>query len=156
MVAYSFQKMFADPIIMGGKTQTIRAHRRRHAREGEELQLYTGMRTKQCRLIGRATCLCTIPIRIEFSTMYPGDVVVVGDGPRIWQGDLDRFARSDGFDGWKAMRAFWEKHHPNMLLFTGVIIYWKDLQIFRPHSPRIRSVKSSPFYPSARPPKKGP
>lgn len=128
MVAYSFQKMFVDPIRSGRKCQTIRADRRRHAREGEELQLYTGMRTKQCRLIGRATCVCAIPIRINFSTMYPGDVVVVGAGPRIWAQDLDRFAHADGFNDWPAMRAFWEEQHPNVLLFVGVIIYWTDFR----------------------------
>ncbi|MEJ0016825.1 MAG: ASCH domain-containing protein [Acetobacteraceae bacterium] len=46
MVAYSFKRDFAAPILAGIKRQTIRADRRRHARPGEVLQLYTGMRTK--------------------------------------------------------------------------------------------------------------
>lgn len=57
MVAYSFKRRFAEPILAGAKRQTIRADRRRHARPGEELQLYTGMRTKSCRLIARRTCV---------------------------------------------------------------------------------------------------
>lgn len=74
MVAYSFRPQFVGPITVGlglsfvnsfgvtpptirPKQQTIRAHgKRRHARPGDELQLYTGMRTKACRLIGRARC----------------------------------------------------------------------------------------------------
>lgn len=32
MVAYSFQKMFAPPILSGAKRQTIRGFRKRHAR----------------------------------------------------------------------------------------------------------------------------
>ena len=53
MVAYSLKPRFIPPILSGAKRQTIRAiSRRRHAIPGETLQLYTGMRTKQCRLIG--------------------------------------------------------------------------------------------------------
>lgn len=129
MVAYSFQAQFIDPIRSGRKRQTVRAiGKRRHARPGDQLQLYTGMRTRSCRLQARAVCADVQPIRIEFSTMYPGDVVRIGDGPRIWQGDLDPFAQSDGFDSWQAMRDFWSKHHPHVLQFYGVIIFWKDME----------------------------
>lgn len=128
MVAYSFQPQFVDPIRSGRKQQTVRAiGKRRPIRPGEALQIYTGMRTRSCRLVARAVCSNVQPIRIEFSTMYPGDVVKIGNGPRIWAGDLDPFAQSDGFDDWQAMRGFWSKHHPHLLLFVGVIIYWKDL-----------------------------
>ena len=53
MVAYNFQKQFADAVERGEKRQTIRAPRRdgRHAKVGDKLQLYTGMRTKQCGMI---------------------------------------------------------------------------------------------------------
>jgi uncharacterized protein YqfB (UPF0267 family) len=65
VVAYSFQQRFAPPILSGTKQQTIRADRKRHARPGEEMQLYTGMRTKQCELICRTTCISVVPITIE-------------------------------------------------------------------------------------------
>lgn len=129
MVAYSFQKQFVDPILSGRKTQTIRAVGLRiHAQEGSGLQLYTAMRTKQCRLIGRAECLQTLPIRIDFSGIYPGDVIIIGKGPRIWQGDLEPFAQKDGFRNWDEMRKLWDKHHPNVLQFHGVLIRWKDFK----------------------------
>lgn len=51
MVAYSFHPRFVDAILGGTKRQTIRMHRRRHARPGEEMQLYAGMRTRHCRLV---------------------------------------------------------------------------------------------------------
>jgi hypothetical protein len=47
VVAYSFRQQFRPPILAGTKRQTIRADRKRHARPGEQLQLYTGMRTRQ-------------------------------------------------------------------------------------------------------------
>lgn len=129
MVAYSFQPQFIDPILSERKTQTIRAvGKRRHARPGEALQLYTAMRTKQCRIVGRAVCLSVSPIKISFSKMYPGDVITLDGAPRIWQGDLDPFAIADGFTSWAEMRQFWEKHHPSLLQFHGFLIRWKDLK----------------------------
>jgi len=69
MVAYSFKAQFREPILAGTKRQTIRADRKRHARLGEALQLYTGMRTRQCKLIGRATCNA-----LGFVRKYPNRV----------------------------------------------------------------------------------
>ncbi len=59
MVAYSFDRRFVPAIVSGAKRQTIRAHRARHARPGETLQLYTGMRTRQCRKIVERDPVCT-------------------------------------------------------------------------------------------------
>lgn len=132
MVAYSFQKQFVDPIQSGRKAQTIRAlGKRRHAQQGDALQLYTGMRTKHCRLIARAKCWGMDTISISFSSMYPGDEVRIGVGPRIWQQDLEPFAMSDGFSSWSAMKEFWRQHHPNVLVFHGVIIYWGNMEPVR-------------------------
>lgn len=73
MVAYSFKQRFAPqiiaglqtgPLVVGMKRQTIRADRKRHARPGEELQLYTGMRTRSCQLLGRTTCTAVAPVRL--------------------------------------------------------------------------------------------
>lgn len=132
MVAYSFQAQFVEPIWSGRKRQTIRATgKRRHAKAGDALQLYTGMRTKHCRLFGRAVCHAALSIRIDFSTIYPGDVVTIEDGPRFWQGDLDPFARADGFEDWQELRHFWQTNHPNVLQFHGALITWRDLESVR-------------------------
>lgn len=134
MVAYSFQPMFVEPTWSGRKVHTIRNERTgrsRHARSGEALQHYTGMRTKHCKLFARSVCKDVKPIVIDFSEMYPGDFVRIDDGPRIWQGDLDPFAISDGFDSWLSLKGFWQKHHPNVLRFQGVIIYWRDMEPVR-------------------------
>lgn len=80
MVAYSFKKQFIKPVQAGlgildpspenslitPKRQTIRAiGKRRHAREGENIQLYYGMRTKQCTSIGVARCSAVTPIKMR-------------------------------------------------------------------------------------------
>jgi len=130
MVAYSFQKQFAAPILSGRKSHTIRAPRKRHARPGEALQLYTGMRTKVCRLVARATCEAVVPVTISFrgigeSTL--GDSVAL-DGRTIADAQgLDAFAQSDGFTGWREMRDFWEEQHGPLAQFHGVLIRWRDM-----------------------------
>jgi hypothetical protein len=123
MVAYSFRQHFVDPIIAGSKQQTIRGPRRRHVRPGEELQLYYGLRTRGCFLIGRAACISAMPVFLDFS-----NALVVVDGRIV--GDsagLDAFARGDGFPlGWDGLRRFWLDEHGALDNFYGTLIRWRD------------------------------
>jgi hypothetical protein len=148
MVAYSFKRRFVVPISLGlglsyplddiegdiivasrPKLQTIRAiGRRRHARVGETLQLYTAMRTKQCRKIGDGKCVRVDPIRIN---VEGGRVVIAprSADERTFdkQSDLDAFAQRDGFGDWADMREFWRAEHGDLKRlgpFVGVIILW--------------------------------
>lgn len=125
MVAYSFKKQFAAPILDRTKGGTIRLDRKRHARPGEELQLYTGMRTKQCRLITRQTCLDALPIALNF----PVDAVLLSirRHPLKRFNLLDIFARFDGFPDWAALKAFWrEEHGADLKPFSGNHIRWLE------------------------------
>jgi hypothetical protein len=129
MVAYSFKHRFVDPIRRGldsaypdqrgvrPKRQTIRADRKRHARPGEIIQLYHGMRTKHCFLIGQARCVSIFPIRLSVGTssIVMNNRVVTGD-----------FARADGFDGAVDMLEFWKNEH-GIGHWSGVIIKWEPL-----------------------------
>lgn len=126
MVAYSFKKQFAPKILDGTKRGTIRAERKRHARPGEPLQLYTGMRTKACHLIARATCVDVVPIQIDLSqrggfVLFPNRECIESHA------GLTAFAISDGFATWADMRAFWEREHPDTPNFSGVHITWRDI-----------------------------
>lgn len=136
MVAYSFKPRFVEPIRVGlgerrmhtvhPKRQTIRADRRRHARPGEELQLYRGLRTKGCYLIGRARCIDVVPIQIHFRKRRRSDwvrAVIKLDRPS----QLDHFARDDGFRDWQELREFWAQEHPGVDDFEGVLITWGPL-----------------------------
>lgn len=129
MVAYSFKKQFGPVIQSGSKRQTIRADRRRHVRPGEELQLYTGMRTTSCRLLGRATCLAVSPILLQLNAhqaalwVVTPDVVIYG----VDIAGLTDFARADGFDDWQQLKAFWAQNHPGIDRFSGVLIRWSDI-----------------------------
>lgn len=124
MVAYSFQARFELPIISGRKTGTIRnLGRRRHARPGEALQLYTGMRTRSCRLLAQAACVAVEPIRLHFHS----PAVLVGAGCYEIE-DLDTFAQGDGFRDWDDMAAFWREAHPLPHLgpWIGLWVRWNS------------------------------
>ncbi len=124
MVAYSFKQQFRKPILAGTKQQTIRAERKRHARLGEQLQLYTGMRTRQCRIIGRAVCSSVVPVTIGISEGW----IMGSNGDRVTDPDLLAFfAMRDGFPEWPEMLAFWQREHPGLAVFSGVVIAWQNL-----------------------------
>lgn len=126
MVAYSFKKQFGPPILANTKTQTIRAERlgrSRHARPGEMIQLYTGMRTRQCTKLGESPCIAVWPIELHLRD----GIVFANDGWIRTEEDLDAFARQDGFRDWSAMVAFWAAEHPGVDVFEGVLIRWQPL-----------------------------
>lgn len=144
MVAYSFKKRFVEPIGAKTKTQTIRLPRKGeykvrrggHALPGEALQLYCGMRTQHCFLIGRAVCMRVIRLTIDLPHSWVDLYEDPGKKPRrlnCWdkaEVELDGFARSDGFETWAAMWDFWEATHGSDYLFDGFLIEWG--QSFKP------------------------
>jgi len=117
MVAYNFQKRFADDVEGGHKRQTIRAPRRdgRHAKVGDKLQLYTGMRTTSCRKLRDAVCHDTCTVIIEADKIWTFQ-------PLELHTDLEAWAQRDGFESWAEMHDFFEQTHG--LPFTGVLIAW--------------------------------
>lgn len=138
MVAYSFKARFVAPIKAGlvrgpvtevMKRHTIRADRRRHVRPGEVVQLYYGMRTKQCELIGVGICTWVAPIHMVLAPANQGGRVTITRPDADYVGqtkdELDRFALGDGFIGWNDLLAFWGREHPGQTDFTGVIINWE-------------------------------
>ncbi|MCJ2015231.1 hypothetical protein [Methylobacterium sp. J-076] len=134
MVAYSFKKQFGPPILAGTKAQTIRAERvgrSRHARPGERVQLYTGMRTRQCRRLGESQCTEVLPVRFAFSKRGAAELMQIGERYLITRAQMDAFAQADGFDDLEAMAGFWWAEHPpedgNVLTFEGVLIRWQAL-----------------------------
>lgn len=132
MVAYSFQKRFAPQIIAGTKRQTIRLPRKRHARPGEKVQLFTGMRTRHCKkIIPDPFCTVVLPISIRLNA---GRIVEVDLG--TWASGrwtqiacLDMFARQDGFENLDDMSEFWARAHGDIEHFDGVLICWYPHEI---------------------------
>lgn len=132
MVAYNFQPRFAALVESGSKTQTIRRHRiNRHARPGEEVQLYTGMRTPDCRLLARGVCVDTAEVCISLKSNVLSLAPLAGDDGATERcetpASLDEFARADGFASWSEMQAWFSDQYgandPNA--FIGVLIRWR-------------------------------
>lgn len=118
MVAINFQRNFADDIRAGRKTQTIRKTAR--AKTGDTLQLYTGQRTKECSLIGTATCAICEPITIAEDYVSAGMF-------RLPSGDAEHIAKIDGFKNLAAMRD-WFRDRYGALPFDGYRIMWSGFE----------------------------
>jgi len=140
MVAYSFKRRFIVPIQIGlglsyalddvvdirtdkPKRQTIRASgRKRHAREGEVVQLYYAQRSPQnCRKLGDARC-----VGIDKIIIWPDGMAAMRNGLIMTARQLTKFARADGFADVYDMQDFWLKEHgPEK--FEGLVIRWEPL-----------------------------
>lgn len=132
MVAYSFAPQFVAAVESLKKRQTVRGYRKRHARPGEAIQIYAGMRTRSCRKL-----IDPDPVCIELQD------IIIAQGGDHWQplhielagrmltrAEIEEFAVADGFgdcgDGCAAARmaAFWLKYHGPQS-FGGVLIRWR-------------------------------
>lgn len=131
MVAYSFQARFLDPIRLGEKRQTIRLPRKRHARAGEAIQMFTGPRMKPLR-VGGAVCTVAHEVRLDFQRhQVLLDDAIILDGP-----ELDDFAIRDGFrpparidiKPWAYMAKWWSLTHPEQPVFSGTLIGWEAFE----------------------------
>lgn len=124
MVAYSFKARFVTPILTCQKCGTIRAEgRRRHAGAGDALQLYTAMRTKQCRLILQTTCADASHIVLRWKRRP--EIIIRGE--KLSEALFATFAREDGFADFDDMARFWRDVHPDIRLFRGWLIKWPKL-----------------------------
>jgi hypothetical protein len=136
MVAINFT-VFQDKILSGEKRQTIRKAAR--CKPGDRLQLYTGMRTKQCRKLGDAVCMDVVGIglsrsHLEFhehgSVEIPSERMIARDIARpVKLFDVDNimpheFAQIDGFSNLDDMLNFFDRNYG--LPFEGVVITWRD------------------------------
>jgi len=117
MPAYNFQKRFAPAVERGEKRQTIRAQgKRRHARPGERLALYTGQRTTSCRKLGMGICTAVRPLSIDEAGIFV-------DGLPLSDAEAAALARADGFKDFVEMREWFRETHEG-LPFSGVLIQW--------------------------------
>lgn len=114
MVAINFKEQFAYAVGMGHKTQTIR--RTARCKPNDDLQLYTGQRTKRCAKIMDAMCIDVRPVTIGGSSM---DL----DGVAQSNSEAEAFAKADGFDSYADMAKFFEKQYG--LPFSGYVIEWE-------------------------------
>lgn len=120
-------------ILDGTKNHTARKDRKGrqgHAKPGDIVYLYFGMRTKWCRKLGQAKCTKTESIEIDTA----GNIRL--DGKRLSYMENSAFAWADGFrpegstakdhvGAFTLMFRFWKA--TNDLPFKGTVIYWEPL-----------------------------
>ena len=137
MPAYSFKERFCPMILDQSKTHTIRDIRKgnsKHAKEGDPVMLYFGMRTKYCYKLGDGTCLYTLPIII-----YKNEIFVADNKLDYYQREY--LSWCDGFrptgssylnpeGSFDLMIRYWLQN--GGLSYERRIIYWKD---FKPAAP---------------------
>jgi hypothetical protein len=123
MGLYNFKAQFVPFILDGRKTHTIRAMRKRPARRGETLHLYTGLRRKGARLLMRVACagVQKISIGMGWRDGSVGGRIWI-DGQELSLSECGDLAVRDGFASFAAMMEFWEENHS--LPFHGEIIHW--------------------------------
>lgn len=136
MPAYSFQKQFVEKILSGEKPHTIRRRRKRATVPGDQLSLYTGMRTKSCVLVASVPCTKVEPIRfyLDRSEMWiwspeqPGDlhyseVEEIGSFRLMTAEEVNAIARADGFEDVYDFFDFF-KQYKSDYLDDFEIIHW--------------------------------
>lgn len=110
MTLINFKKQFAPAVENKTKWQTIRKPRKIPFNVGEKLQLYTGLRTKNCRKLHDAISLSIQNVEIEAWPRHGGGnyIKIIVDGETLnYPADL-RFAKADGFDSLNDFATFFK------------------------------------------------
>lgn len=127
MVAYNFKSGFVDRIHSGSKRQTVRRKGgKRHARPGEAVQIYRGLRTVHARkIIPHPICIGVDDIVILVDGEAQNHIAYVEiNGRRLSDDELEAFAWADGFLNARHFGRFWWMTH-GAGLFEGVVIRWE-------------------------------
>lgn len=129
MPAYNFQGKFASKILDRSKFHTIRHKRKRPTRAGDRLMLFTGMRTKSCKLVARTRCVKVEPINI-----YPGQRVLLNE---VWLNHIEivALANADGFENIAKFFEFFEEHYA-LPTSDFEIVHWDVGDAFMPRGRR--------------------
>ena len=129
MVAYNFKREFEGAIVSGRKCSTIRPRgKRKHAEDGDALQLYIGMRTRNCHKLADAVCTKRQAMWLYLMDDWGGIDVPVNDAQGVTWTSLDQreqedIAHQDGFGDWGEMQEwFYDQYGPGE--FDMVRICW--------------------------------
>jgi hypothetical protein len=117
----SFKKEWEQKIMAGTKLSTIRLPRKdgRVPKPGETLKLYTGMRTKACRLLREVRCSDCLPVTMDALGVKIGSDK---DYAPLWVANV--MAQQDGFLHWGQLwNWFWNQYHKPQL--TANWIQWE-------------------------------
>lgn len=117
MPAYNFKSQFAEVVASGTKSCTIRPKRKHPTKPGDQLKLYSGMRTKQCRLLREATCTSVQSVRISANGIEL-------DGVKMAASDELALAQADGFTSVAEMLSFFSTVYDGLPIENMELIRW--------------------------------
>lgn len=122
---FNFRPQFALAVERGEKRQTVRKHRvdGKVPEPGDWVMLYTGLRTRDTRLLNEGPVERCRRVRID-----PRERVLVIDGELQDLEQTTAFARADGFDTRLAMFQFFEDTHGGMV-FEGFVVTWEPKHV---------------------------
>lgn len=140
-----FNKRFVPCILEYTKVFTMRKRRKKPAKIGETLFMYTGLRTNNCQLISNKEKLISKQkawIRIIFTLGLrdADDLKVCVDGREIKGEELDQFVCFDGFKDKRDFIDYWIEPHKKLIKKNGmvnsrvkiveclIIHHWTDLK----------------------------
>ena len=127
MVLYGFKNQFAPLVANGSKVHTIRDYRKddRHAKPGDRLQLYTGLRTKQCKKLLDPDPVCWDVFDINIKSISR---LVVINGEQATVGEVAQLIQGGGFvlafDFWD----FFPTAEPRKLICWAEVQWLKRFQ----------------------------
>jgi hypothetical protein len=104
MPLLNFQRRFVQPIQLGIKCHTIRAHRKYPIKPGQPLYLYCGLRHPGAFRIlpDPQTCVRVQPIALT-ADGHPRAFI---DETELDTDECERLAVADGFENWREMAFF--------------------------------------------------
>jgi len=119
---FNFKSQFVPKVESGEKTQTIRANRNdgRKPVPGDIACLYSGLRTRNTKLIGEHQVVSCRSVRIH--TVGNGELIV--DGIKLDAQERLAFAKADGFNYWPDMVAFFRDQYM-VDVFEGFCVQWE-------------------------------
>jgi hypothetical protein len=136
MVAYNFKAEFAERVEQRQKLTTIRAlGKRRHAKPGDRIQLYTGQRTKGCRKLTKRDPICvfSLPVTIRDAAhlvqIVRAETLEMVYSP--WE--QDAIAQLDGFKHSGDLRSFFVGSFDQPM----VLVRWTFVDVPRPVLPKL-------------------
>jgi hypothetical protein len=118
MVAFSFRPEFVNKILSGEKQSTIRSTKR--CEVGDMMQLYTGLRTKECKKLIEVLCIGVAPILISAYSLWK-----LGETEGNVKPSVAPLHEQEGFMNVCDMVAFFREEYG--LPYRGWIHAWRKL-----------------------------
>lgn len=124
MPAYNFLKCYAADVESGKKRCTIRRKgKRKPPVKGDEIKLFTGQRTKFCRLLGKGICTAVTPVIITNINGQPEFFTgVANEWIEAPADEVEKLALADGFESAEKFFAFFLSDTSE---FIGHLIEWE-------------------------------